>query len=133
MRLRVTLFIFHEDEILLIKRLRNGRSYFVIPGGGVEAGETLAQAAIREAKEETSLDVELGPLLYARLWDDGRLHQTEYAFLVAAYQGEPALLDPEILSKQTAENQYSLEWLPIVEMNEQPIYPGPIKWAALPK
>jgi 8-oxo-dGTP diphosphatase len=126
MRLRVTLIIVRDEEILLIDRQRNGRSYYVIPGGGVEPGESLAQAALREAQEELSLDVELGPLLYTRPWDDGRFQQMEYAFLVSSYDGQPMLDDPEILDKQTPDNVYSLQWLPLTTLNGSPCYPGPI-------
>jgi 8-oxo-dGTP pyrophosphatase MutT (NUDIX family) len=131
MRLRVTVIIVRNGEILLIGRQRNGRSYYVIPGGGVEPGESLAQAAIREAREELSLDVELGPLLYARPWDDGRFQQMEYAFLVNDYRGEPCLQDPEILAKQTPDNLYALQWRPLVQLNDAPCYPGPIESEAL--
>ncbi|MCB9421229.1 MAG: NUDIX domain-containing protein [Ardenticatenaceae bacterium] len=126
MRFRVTLVIVRDEKILLIDRQRNGRSYYVIPGGGVEPGESLAQAAIREAREELSLDVELGPLLYTRPWDDGRFQQMEFVFLVSGYTGQPALLDPEILAKQTTNNVYVLKWLPVTELNGSPCYPGPI-------
>jgi 8-oxo-dGTP pyrophosphatase MutT (NUDIX family) len=133
MRLRVTLIIVCNDEILLIDRQRDGRSYYVIPGGGVEPGESLAQAAIREAYEELSLDVELGPLLYTRPWDDGRIQQMEYAFLVTTYTGQPTLLDPEMLAKQTPDNFYALHWLPLADLNGSPCYPGPIEPIALEK
>ncbi len=126
MRFRVTLIVIRHDEILLIDRQRNGRSYYVIPGGGVEPGESLAQAAIREAKEETNLDITLGPLLYTRPWDDGRFQQMEYAFLVTEFSGEPALRDPEMLAKQSQDNLYRLQWLPPAELDGQSIYPGPI-------
>lgn len=127
MRLRVSLIIVQDDEILLIDRQRNGRSYYVVPGGGVEAGESLAQAAIREAEEELSLAVELGPLLYTRLWDNGRFQQMEYAFLVTGYDGQPVLDDPEITAKQSPDNIYSLCWLPLAELDGQPTYPSPLK------
>ncbi|HOM88845.1 MAG TPA: NUDIX hydrolase [Spirochaetota bacterium] len=45
-----------HDEIVLIKR-KNPPYGWALPGGFVNYGETLEQAAIREAKEETSLDV----------------------------------------------------------------------------
>lgn len=47
-----------SDEIVLIKR-KNPPYGWALPGGFVDYGETLEQAAIREAKEETSLDVTL--------------------------------------------------------------------------
>ncbi|MBB6636838.1 NUDIX hydrolase [Cohnella thailandensis] len=45
-----------KNEILLIKGPRRG---WEMPGGQVEEGESLAQAAIRETKEESGIDIEL--------------------------------------------------------------------------
>jgi ADP-ribose pyrophosphatase YjhB (NUDIX family) len=47
-----------HDSIVLIKR-KNPPAGWALPGGFVDYGETLESAAIREAKEETGLDVEL--------------------------------------------------------------------------
>ncbi len=46
------------DGIVLIKR-KNPPHGWALPGGFVDYGETLEDAAIREAKEETGLDVRL--------------------------------------------------------------------------
>ncbi|TNZ66613.1 hypothetical protein CGK42_23355 [Vibrio parahaemolyticus] len=45
-------------EILLIKRFKEGRNYWVFPGGGVEPEELLEQAIVREVFEETSLRID---------------------------------------------------------------------------
>ena len=55
------IFIFDDDfNFILIKRKNDPfKNQWAIPGGYVEYGETVENAAIREAKEETSIDVEL--------------------------------------------------------------------------
>ncbi len=54
----VDIIIETEKGIVLIKR-KNPPYGWAIPGGFVDYGESLEEAAIREAKEETGLDVEL--------------------------------------------------------------------------
>lgn len=59
-RLGSALLIIKEDRILLGKRNKNpefGR--WILPGGKIEFGETHEETAIREAKEELNLDVEI--------------------------------------------------------------------------
>lgn len=50
-------------DIALIERERDGRRYWVLPGGGIEADETPSEAAARETREKLGVDVELGPVL----------------------------------------------------------------------
>jgi len=60
----IDIIIEKEDKIVLIKRgAEPFKDMLAIPGGYVEWGETVEHASIREAKEETSLDVELTDLL----------------------------------------------------------------------
>lgn len=56
-------FIFSKDQKVLLGKNRKGGVYegsYVVPGGGVEAGETYEQALRREMREETGIDVQTG-------------------------------------------------------------------------
>ena len=57
------IIIEYRDGIVLIER-KNEPYGWALPGGFVDVGEALESAAVREAREETSLDVTLRELLY---------------------------------------------------------------------
>ncbi len=75
--------------IILIER-QNPPLGWAIPGGFVDYGESVETAAIREAKEEVSLDVELIKLLsvYSDPKRDERQHTISIVFIATA-KGEP--------------------------------------------
>ncbi len=67
--------IWNRDRFLLVERSRPPfQGYWGLPGGGVELGETVAQALQREVQEETGLRISVGRFLgYA----DGITHDTD--------------------------------------------------------
>lgn len=72
--------VISEGKVLLIKR-RDCEAW-ALPGGNVEAGETVAQTAIREVKEETGIEIELIRLvgIYASpRWLSGGNHTVVFA------------------------------------------------------
>jgi len=83
----------HGTQIVLIKRKYPPYGW-ALPGGFVDVGETLAHAAVREAKEEISLDVELITLLgcYSDPSRDARGH-TISAVYIARASGTPVAAD----------------------------------------
>ena len=83
--LTVDIFIFNENhEFILIKRKKDPfKDYWALPGGFVDYGETTEHAAVREAKEETSIDVELIKLfnVYSEPDRDPRGHTVTVFYL----------------------------------------------------
>jgi ADP-ribose pyrophosphatase YjhB (NUDIX family) len=56
--LAVSAAIFRNGRVLIVRRARAPASgLYTLPGGGVELGETLEEAVIREVREETALEV----------------------------------------------------------------------------
>jgi ADP-ribose pyrophosphatase YjhB (NUDIX family) len=57
--LAVSAAIFRDGRVLIVRRAQPpAHGLYTLPGGGVELGETLEQAVIREVREETALDIE---------------------------------------------------------------------------
>jgi 8-oxo-dGTP diphosphatase len=88
--------IYRDDGkrgIILIER-KNSPYGWAIPGGFVDYGETLEQAAVREAKEETSLDVQLEHQMftYSDPNRDPRKHTISTVFIASA-DGKPIAQD----------------------------------------
>ena len=78
------IFIFDDNfNFILIKRKNDPyKDCWALPGGFVEYGESVESAAVREAKEETSIDVELKDLVnvYSKPDRDPRGHTITIAF-----------------------------------------------------
>jgi 8-oxo-dGTP diphosphatase len=83
------------DRVLLVKRANEPlKGEWSLPGGAVDVGETLEDAIRREVREETSLDVEVGPVVDVldriRYDPDGRVkfHYVLVDFLCRPTGGE---------------------------------------------
>lgn len=120
----VLTYVMDGDKLLMILKKRGlGEGYWNAPGGHIELEETSAEAAIRETKEETGLDIsdvkEMGTLRFQ--FKDG-LRMLGYVFTTTSYSGElieeceetkPFWLKREEIdySKMWADDP---EWLPLL-------------------
>ena len=81
----VDIFIYNENhEFILIKRKNDPfKDHWALPGGFVDYGEKTEDAAIREAKEETSIDIESVKLfnVYSDPNRDPRRHTVSIVYL----------------------------------------------------
>ncbi len=84
--LTVDIIIEHKGGIVLIER-KNPPHGWALPGGFVDYGESLEQAAIREAREETSLDIQLIEQMhtYSDPQRDPRHHTVSTVFIASGH------------------------------------------------
>lgn len=115
-RIRVAAIVVDQGEVLLVSTLRQPAGPVVPPGGGLEAGETVAQAVAREVREEAGLQVQAGDLIaYRELWRED-WHGVELylrAWLVGGRAPEPG---------DEGEGRRCL-WAPVAELPHIPHYP----------
>ncbi|MBQ6660030.1 MAG: NUDIX hydrolase [Lachnospiraceae bacterium] len=102
---------------ILMERVRYfGRVFYTVPGGGIEAGETPEQAAIRELKEECGLDGTIIRPLTVQYKENGA---AEYSFWVKVPPEQEAITgyDPE----ETDDNPPLQEvlWMSLSEISEK--------------
>ena len=95
--------IVEKKSVLLVKRaIEPFKSYWCLPGGHVEYGETVEQAVKREMKEELGVSVKIKKLVgvYSKPKRDPRGHTVSIAFLLQKIRGRIHL------SKEAAEFSY---------------------------
>jgi ADP-ribose pyrophosphatase YjhB (NUDIX family) len=86
-KLVVAVIVEHKGKILLGRRLQDpGGAKWAFPGGYVNAGEKLEMAALREVKEETNLDVQLGNLVGLYSENDNPIALAVYSARIRAEQ-----------------------------------------------
>ncbi len=115
--------LIHNNAILMVQHVEPSRSYWTLPGGGLEAGETPAEAAVREVWEETGMRVRAVRLLWEGTYGHGARTSPEYCFLVAmeadAQERHCVVLgvDPEEahLPAETRLLQ-GVDWIPLAEL-----------------
>jgi mutator protein MutT len=110
--------IVQNDQVLLIRR---GTAPLLgewsLPGGVLECGETLREAVVREAREETGLTVEPGEMLgvYERVIrsDDGRVR---YHFVLIDYLCRPISGNPQAGTDAADVRWFTPEQLPALNL-----------------
>jgi ADP-ribose pyrophosphatase len=98
-RLAVGTVVLHQGRVLLVRRGKPPRQgKWAVPGGKVEAGETLRQAAEREVREETGIEVRAGEVVHVfelidRDGDTLRFHYVIIDLMAEYLGGEPRAAD----------------------------------------
>lgn len=119
----VALIYSGAGEVLLILRRKEGRHYATLPGGGIEDGETPAQACAREVLEEVSLTVQVGPEVAVMQ----NLGNREHYFVAEVLSGKMGLGDgPEAL-RQSEGNWYDPQWVELSRLEAVNLLPTEVR------
>ncbi|MDQ0225909.1 NUDIX hydrolase [Bacillus sp. 7586-K] len=125
-RVRAGALIIENNSILLIEFLDENGLHYNLPAGGVEPNETVKEAVCREAKEEASIDVEVGELAFAyeyapqmNAYKYGETHQVGLMFECELKAGSTPKM-PETPDQ----NQTDVKWIPLDELEHIILYPN---------
>lgn len=110
MRIRAGIVLIKDNSVALIERYRAGLHYFIFPGGGVDEGESLEQAAVREAMEELGMEVTIRQkVAEIQLGDKSR----QIYFLVEQISGEFGTGKGEEFTPSNADDPHKGIYIPI--------------------
>lgn len=114
--LGVSAIVLHDGDLLLVRRGRGpAAGWWALPGGHVEVGEVLAEAVVRELREETALEGACGRLVnYAESFLDGQ------HFVILSF--EVTVLDRT--QPVAGDDAAEARWVPLSEVAELNLVEG---------
>jgi 8-oxo-dGTP diphosphatase len=125
-RLAVRAILVEQGRILLGHFVDPGGDWYVVPGGGVEHGETLEEAFHRELHEEIGAKAEFGAVAFIREIIADRLETTN---LPAGFHQLEVFVHGRLLPGQELRmvvpdaSQVGLVWVPLAELHTLPFFP----------
>ena len=113
--------VIKDGRMLAVKVRDQDGDYYIMPGGGQNAGELLPAALEREVAEETGIAVQAKDVIFIIEGAEGeRSHRVDIVFLCA-------LLGEADVTAYPDNNQIGYEWLPIDTLNRAPLYPSKLR------
>lgn len=91
----VLVFVVRDGKVLLGKRKGHGEGTWCLPGGHLETGESMIEAANRELTEETGMIASSLRYLHTVNHASRDLHYVHVSFLAEDIAGEPRLTEPD--------------------------------------
>ena len=118
----VSIVVNEEGAVLVIRRQSSERDYCVLPGGGVEDGESGSDAALRELVEETGLH----GCVVRKLWTISHPDRVGHYYLVSAASGPLRLGGPE-RELQSPTNWHRPEWVQVNQLEAANLQPSELR------
>lgn len=121
MRAGVIIYNPTTQSLLLIQRIKDGRHYYVIPGGGQENTEIPIQTAQREIAEELGWPISQQDLTFAFKIDNQE--REEYYFLHLTSQTELPQIQGEEKERSHTDNRYLPIWVDLHQLSQLNLQP----------
>lgn len=117
-RIRVCTVLPKDDALLMVRHRKGDKAYWMLPGGGLDYGESFEQCAIREIKEETGLDITIERMLYLSesICPQGTRHVINIYLLGRIEGGSIALPQEDVID--------AVEFIPVSSLGDVTIYPA---------
>lgn len=117
-RVRVGGVYVKHDQLLLVRHAKQGRSYWLLPGGGVEPGESMAKSLEREALEECAIHTQTEQLLFVSeaIPPSRNRHYINLTFRGSILDGSPRL-------NETGSNIVEVTWVSRENLGTLTLYP----------
>ena len=110
-----------EENGKILTIYRTNRNHLETPGGGIEVGESLETAALRETKEEIGIDVELGNYLGYIDFETAGKRIRSHHFAAKIPKGKiPFVAEPQLFN--------AIVWVPLYEWEKFPCSPNTKKF-----
>lgn len=106
-----------DGKLLMVEHVMRGRDFFNLPGGGIESGETPAEAALRELKEEAGVEGKILRPLTIEYKPD--MESRIFTFLVEIPEDAVPIkgIDPELSEEE--QTIVAVKWLSLDEIPER--------------
>ncbi|ACX66611.1 NUDIX domain-containing protein [Paenibacillus sp. FSL H8-0457] len=126
-RVRPTALVLRDESVLLVEYVDENGLHYNLPGGGAEPGESIVEGALRELREETTLEAQVGPVAFVYEYAPHKqsrdnlsgIHTLYIVFECYPLEGSfpklPAAPDP---------NQTDVKWIPLEQLDDIILYPN---------
>ncbi|KMK75832.1 NUDIX domain-containing protein [Alkalihalobacillus pseudalcaliphilus] len=124
-RVKAGALIIENKTVLLIEYFDENGLHYNLPGGGVEARESITEAVMREAKEEASIDVSVGPLAFVYDYTPSKNEQ-KYGPIPSLALYFACQRNQETTAKLPAnpdKNQTAVRWIPLADLAQVTLFP----------
>ncbi len=123
--IRASVILTKNNKMLVLKSRYSSGEFYLLPGGKVEPGEFIQDAAIREVKEETNYEIKLEKLLYLQEWINKKREKDVLfmIFLGKIISGDETHLNDPCLKEG---NIVSIEWRTVAELKQATFHPKDI-------